>query len=234
MERDIVSKDYSAFVDLPTVGAKVEKGAFNDLQMAKLEQLAADGMPWADTALMLCYTGFRVSEFLGLTRFAYHTDGDYLQGGMKTAAGRGRIVPVHPKIKPYLSLGLPAVVIPSYAKPMAALSVPRHTGIILRRSPPLLAFPMPLRIGAATQQPPGCGWPEWMSWRLSASSAMRTKILQITIPMWMWTICAGKYSRCLSHLSLNSTKLVQIVNYKKVTFLFLFFYIFIFNALYLF
>lgn len=102
MERDIVSKDYSAFVDLPTVGAKVEKGAFNDLQMAKLEQLAADGMPWADTALMLCYTGFRVSEFLGLTRFAYHTDGDYLQGGMKTAAGRGRIVPVHPKIKPYL------------------------------------------------------------------------------------------------------------------------------------
>lgn len=102
MERDIVSKDYSAFVDLPTVGAKVQKGFFDDLQMAKLEQMAADGVPWADTALMLCYTGYRVSEFLGLTRFAYHADGDYLQGGMKTSAGRGRIVPVHPKIKPYL------------------------------------------------------------------------------------------------------------------------------------
>lgn len=102
MERDVVGKDYSAFVDLPAVGAKVEKGAFNDLQMAKLEQLAAAGFPWADTALILCYTGFRVSEFLGLTRFAYHADGDYLQGGMKTAAGRGRIVPTHPKIKPYL------------------------------------------------------------------------------------------------------------------------------------
>ena len=102
MERDLVSKDYSAFVDLPVVGAKVEKGAFDDLQIAKLEQLAASGFPWADTALILCYTGFRVSEFLGLTRFSYHADGDYLQGGMKTAAGRGRIVPVHPKIKPYL------------------------------------------------------------------------------------------------------------------------------------
>lgn len=52
---------------------------------------------------MLCYTGFRVSEFLQLTRFSYHPeDGGYLQGGLKTAAGKNRIVPVHPKIRPYL------------------------------------------------------------------------------------------------------------------------------------
>lgn len=103
MERDIVSKDYSAFVELPSVEAKHEKGAFDDLQMKKLEQLAKQGFPWADTVLMLCYTGFRISEFLSLTRFSYHPDGDYLQGGMKTAAGKDRIVPVHPKIKPYLT-----------------------------------------------------------------------------------------------------------------------------------
>lgn len=102
MERDIVEKDYSAFVELPSVGAKLEKGAFDDLQMAKLEQLAKNGYPWADTALILCYTGFRISELLGLTRFSYHPEGDYLQGGLKTAAGKNRIVPVHPKIKPYL------------------------------------------------------------------------------------------------------------------------------------
>lgn len=52
---------------------------------------------------MLCYTGFRVSEFLQLTRFSYHPeDGGYLQGGLKTESGRNRIVPVHPKIRPYL------------------------------------------------------------------------------------------------------------------------------------
>lgn len=53
---------------------------------------------------MLCYTGFRISEFLSLTRFSYHPEeGGYLQGGLKTDAGRDRIVPVHPKITPYLA-----------------------------------------------------------------------------------------------------------------------------------
>lgn len=102
MERDIVAKDYSAFVTLPAAEAKYEKGAFSELQVKKLEQMAAAGVPWADTVLMLCYTGFRISEFLSLTPFSYDRDGDYLRGGMKTEAGKNRVVPVHPKIKPYL------------------------------------------------------------------------------------------------------------------------------------
>ena len=76
LERDIVSRDYSDFVQLPGVGPKHEKGAFNDLQVKKLEQLAADGFPWADTVLMLCYTGFRITEFLTLTRFSYDVTGN--------------------------------------------------------------------------------------------------------------------------------------------------------------
>lgn len=103
MERDIIGKNYSQYLDIPSVGAKRPRDALNDLQFAKLADLAAAGMPWADTALMLCYTGFRVSEFLQLTRFSYHPeDGGYLQGGLKTSAGKNRIVPVHPKIRPYL------------------------------------------------------------------------------------------------------------------------------------
>lgn len=104
MERDIVGKDYSRYLDIPSVDAKRMKGAFNDLQMHKLEQMAAAGVPWADTALMLCYTGFRITEFLTLTRSSYHPEeGGYLQGGIKTDAGRDRIIPVHPKIAPYLA-----------------------------------------------------------------------------------------------------------------------------------
>lgn len=103
MERDIIGKDYSQYLDIPSVGAKRPRDALNDLQLAQLEQMAAAGVPWADTALILCYTGFRVSEFLQLTRFSYHPeDGGYLQGGLKTEAGKNRIVPVHPKIRPYL------------------------------------------------------------------------------------------------------------------------------------
>lgn len=102
MERDIVAKDYSAFVEIPTVGAKYEKGAFTALQMEKLEQMVADNFPWADTVLMLCYTGFRISEFLQLTADSYHPEhGGYFVGGLKTDAGRDRIVPIHPKVLPH-------------------------------------------------------------------------------------------------------------------------------------
>lgn len=104
MERDIVGKDYSLYLDIPSVGPKRPRDALNDIQLAQLTQLAADGFPWADTALMLCYTGFRVSEFLQLTQFSYHSEeGGYLLGGLKTAAGKNRIVPIHPKIRPYLA-----------------------------------------------------------------------------------------------------------------------------------
>lgn len=104
MERDIIGKDYSKYLDIPSVDAKRPRDALDDIQVAQLSDLAANGVPWADTALMLCYTGFRVSEFLQLTRFSYHPEqGGYLQGGLKTAAGKNRIVPIHPKIMPYLS-----------------------------------------------------------------------------------------------------------------------------------
>lgn len=105
LERDIVTKDCSAFVEIPQVAAKFERGAFSEEQMRRLNELVAEGFPWADTVLMLCYTGFRVSEFLSLTPQSYHCreGGDYLVGGMKTAAGRDRIVPVHPRIKPCFS-----------------------------------------------------------------------------------------------------------------------------------
>ena len=106
MERDIVAKDYSQYLDIPSVSAKFEKGAFSDIQLKKIEKLAENGEPWADTVLMLCYTGFRITEFLSLTPFDYHADEKYLQGGIKTSAGKNRIVPVHPKIQPYLDYWL--------------------------------------------------------------------------------------------------------------------------------
>lgn len=125
MERDIVSKDYSAFVEIPTVGAKYEKGAFGEEQMKKLEQLAKSGFPWADTVLMLCYTGFRISEFLQLTAQSYHSEsGGYLVGGIKTDAGKNRIVPVHPKIRRYLdgwlSKGGDTIICASDGKPLTS------------------------------------------------------------------------------------------------------------------
>ena len=102
MERDIIVKDYSQFIVTPTVTAKHEKGAFSEKQITQLTNMAKEGVPWAETVLVLCYTGFRISEFLSLTAQSYNRDGNYLVGGLKTKAGKNRIVPVHSKIKPYI------------------------------------------------------------------------------------------------------------------------------------
>ena len=102
LKHDWIVKDYSAFVELPSVGAKHEKGILTDIHMTHLEKMSANGFSWADTALILCYTGFRINELLALTRFDYDEKDDCLRGGSKTDAGKDRLVPVHPKIKPYL------------------------------------------------------------------------------------------------------------------------------------
>lgn len=50
----------------------------------------------------MCYTGFRIAEFLELTSFSYDSISKTLRGGKKTAAGKNRIVPIHPKIQPII------------------------------------------------------------------------------------------------------------------------------------
>src|SRR5699024_9431707 len=106
LERERVSRDLSAFVELPSVGAEVEKGALSEAHLDAVRGSAESGFPDAEPALVLCYAGFRVSELLALTPSSYHPEGPYLQGGMKTAAGRDRIVPIHPAIQPYIEAWL--------------------------------------------------------------------------------------------------------------------------------
>ena len=101
VQNDIVTKNYAAFITLPRA-EKTSKDCFSDIELKKIEQAAYDGIPFADCILMMCYTGFRISEFLELTPFDYNPDNDTLTGGKKTNAGKNRVVPVHAKIKPYL------------------------------------------------------------------------------------------------------------------------------------
>ena len=45
--------------------------------------------------LIMCYSGFRISEYKGLE---ISLDKKYFCGGIKTAAGKNRTVPIHPGI----------------------------------------------------------------------------------------------------------------------------------------
>lgn len=53
----------------------------------------------ADALIIACYTGFRPQELMLLETKNIDLDAWTIQGGMKTEAGRDRIVPIHPFIK---------------------------------------------------------------------------------------------------------------------------------------
>ena len=102
LERDWIEKDYAQFIKVPTVGAKVKKDALTREQVDAIAEMASAGDERAASALVLCYTGFRVNEFLDLLCASYDAQERTLTGGSKTDAGRNRIVPVHPRIQPYI------------------------------------------------------------------------------------------------------------------------------------
>ena len=105
VQNDIVDKNYAEFITLPK-SVSNEKQSFNDLEILAIEKAAAAGVEWADAILMMIYTGFRLDEFLSLTPFSYDRARQTLTGGMKTDAGRNRVVPVHSKIRPYVEAWL--------------------------------------------------------------------------------------------------------------------------------
>ena len=63
-------------------------------------QAAVGNIPFADYVFALCLTGFRVSAFLDLRVEDYDPARSAVTGGIKTAAGRRRIVTLAPAIKP--------------------------------------------------------------------------------------------------------------------------------------
>lgn len=102
MQNDIINKNYAEFISLPEKPKGV-KDSFNDLERKKIED-AVGKIPFADCIMFLNYTGLRIAEFLTLTKFDVHEkDGVCaLYGGIKTEAGKNKIVPIHHKIKPIL------------------------------------------------------------------------------------------------------------------------------------
>ena len=96
LEMDIVGKQYSALLESESVPDTSRK-VFSDDEVARL--WAHKDLPWADSALFFLYTGFRISEMLGMRLDAVDFEQKTLTGGVKTAAGKNRVVPIHSKIQ---------------------------------------------------------------------------------------------------------------------------------------
>ena len=98
VENNIVDRNYAELVKLPKM-EDGEKRAFSDTEFAALEK-GYSAIPGGDAVYALCYLGFRVSEFCELTVFSYDSKNKTITGGMKTEAGKNRVVPIHKKIQP--------------------------------------------------------------------------------------------------------------------------------------
>lgn len=112
MENDLVNKDYSMYVKIKPKGSESIHAPYTPEEIAQLwdnldteVQLAYskyDLRPIypADIQLMLIYTGMRPSELLNMKTCDIHLEDRYMVGGMKTEAGKNRIIPLHSDILP--------------------------------------------------------------------------------------------------------------------------------------
>ena len=99
LENDIVNKNYAQFIVLDKA-QKTEHKIFSENDIKTL--FKNDNLPGADITLILLYTGLRINELLNLTKDCIDMTNQTITGGLKTDAGKNRIVPIHSKIKKYI------------------------------------------------------------------------------------------------------------------------------------
>ena len=94
--------DFASLVWLPKEDSE-SRQPFTLEELGKIKAGAASGIPGADWILAMCYTGFRPSEFLALKKSDFDAEHWTLRGGAKTEAGKNRLVPVHPILRPIIA-----------------------------------------------------------------------------------------------------------------------------------
>lgn len=99
MRDDVINKNYAALLSMPKNDAET-KDVFTAEEIAILK--AHDSDYRAKLILILIYTGMRVSELLELKNSNIDTETWHAIGGLKTEAGKNRIIPIIPTIRPYV------------------------------------------------------------------------------------------------------------------------------------
>ncbi|MCT4544387.1 MAG: site-specific integrase [Vallitalea sp.] len=97
MANDIVSKDYSKYIDIGKDSGKTSRKPFTAKEINKLFKVK-DSIDLADTILIMIYTGLRVGELIIIKNTDIDLSKRIIKGGIKTEAGKDRIIPINDKI----------------------------------------------------------------------------------------------------------------------------------------
>ncbi len=102
IEHDIVQKNYAEFVKTKDKDEGTTRTAIPPEAINKVWQAIDEGNEDAEIVMMYIYTGFRLSELLEIPIKDIDLDARIIVGGMKTAAGKNRRVPIHKCILPFI------------------------------------------------------------------------------------------------------------------------------------
>ena len=99
MKMEIVDKDYAALCDSVKRGKpKIERVPFSESEIRLLSEHL--DFPFVDMVLLGIYTGWRPQELSILKTADISLDEMTMLGGIKTDAGKNRVVPIHPAVFP--------------------------------------------------------------------------------------------------------------------------------------
>lgn len=99
-EIDLIDKMYSVLL---TVNSDSTVSSRSPFTKDNIEQLWNNmEKPGVDSVLVFIYTGLRLNELLSLKANQINLDEEYIQCGIKTSAGKNRIIPIHPNILPFI------------------------------------------------------------------------------------------------------------------------------------
>ena len=102
MSIDLITQNYAKFLKLPSMDKK-EKEIFTPEEIKRFESAASEN-DTAKIVMILIYTGMRINELFLMKKQNVHLEAEfpYMIGGLKTDAGKDRILPLHSRIVPYI------------------------------------------------------------------------------------------------------------------------------------
>lgn len=103
LELDITSSRYSDLLTSEPI-PETSRQPFSNEEISRLWEHQSE--EWVDTVLIFIYSGWRISELLALRPEDIDLKAGTMRGGTKTKAGKGRIVPIHPKIRGFIEARL--------------------------------------------------------------------------------------------------------------------------------
>lgn len=100
LKHEIADKNYAQFIEIRKTGKVKPHKNFSVEELRAL--WAAKDDRDVQVVLVLIYTGLRITELLEMPKYRVNVQERYMVGGIKTEAGRDRIIPINRRILPFI------------------------------------------------------------------------------------------------------------------------------------